>query len=131
MAETAHFTYNTAKVETVTVKGDGSTVLNVYYTRNAYTLTFRELNCNKWHTHKDSCYKVIKTITRKVSGGYPRSFPDKEMETTPFGGMCRMVVSLSSLERSWAVSTQCQERTLRLHLPGLIPVLCFGIMWRR
>ena len=35
-----HFTYNAAKSETVTVKGDGSTVLNVYYTRNTYTLTF-------------------------------------------------------------------------------------------
>ena len=38
--DTAHFTYNSAKAETVTVKGDGSTVLNVYYTRNTYTLTF-------------------------------------------------------------------------------------------
>lgn len=52
-----HFTYNAAKVETVTVKGDGSTVLNVYYTRNTYTLKFvdgteRVLSCGKEaHTH--------------------------------------------------------------------------------
>lgn len=39
-----HFTYNAAKAETVTVKGDGSTVLNVYYTRNKYTLTFKDGN---------------------------------------------------------------------------------------
>lgn len=58
-----HFTYNTDKVETVTVKGDGSTVLNVYYTRNTYTLTFKEggakvLSCGKVeHKHSDSCCK--------------------------------------------------------------------------
>lgn len=47
-----HFTYNTGRVETVTVAGDGSTVLNVYFTRNTYTLTFKEggtkvLSCGK------------------------------------------------------------------------------------
>ena len=60
--DNAHFTYNTKKVETVTVKGDGSTVLNVYYTRNTYTLTFKDgqktLTCTKTeHTHSDSCCK--------------------------------------------------------------------------
>ena len=57
-----HFTYNAAKAETVTVKGDGSTVLNVYYTRNTYTLTFEDgqktLTCTKTeHIHSDSCCK--------------------------------------------------------------------------
>ena len=58
-----HFTYNTDKVETVNVKGDGSTLLNVYYTRNTYTLTFKEggakvLSCGKVeHKHSDSCCK--------------------------------------------------------------------------
>ena len=57
-----HFTYNAAKAETVTVKGDGSTVLNVYFTRNTYTLTFKggqkTLTCTKTeHTHSDSCCK--------------------------------------------------------------------------
>lgn len=60
--DTKHFTYNAAKAETVTVKGDGSTVLNVYYTRNTYTLTFEggqiTLTCTKTeHTHSDSCCK--------------------------------------------------------------------------
>lgn len=58
-----HFTYNADKAETVNVKGDGSTVLNVYYTRNTYTLTFKEggakvLSCGKVeHKHSDSCCK--------------------------------------------------------------------------
>lgn len=60
-----HFTYNTGKVETVTVKGDGSTVLNVYYTRNAYTLTFKDGNikivCGKVehkHSHEQCCTRT-------------------------------------------------------------------------
>lgn len=51
-----HFTYNSAKAETLTVKGDDSTVLNVYFTRNTYTLTFtntqQTLTCKKTeHEH--------------------------------------------------------------------------------
>lgn len=57
-----HFTYNSAKAETVTVKGDGSSVLNVYYTRNKYTLTFKDgqqtLTCTKTeHKHSKACCK--------------------------------------------------------------------------
>lgn len=80
-----HFTYNEDKAETVTVKGDGSTVLNVYYTRNAYTLTFRELTCNDgswWHTHNDSCYKVIKTITAKYQADIHGNFPIRDGNDT-------------------------------------------------
>lgn len=51
-----HFTYNEDKIDNVTVKGDGSTILNVYFTRNTYTLTFKDgqktLTCGKEeHTH--------------------------------------------------------------------------------
>ena len=79
-----HFTYNTDKVETVTVKGDGSTVLNVYYTRNPYTLKFRDLDCDKWfmHTHNDNCYKVIKTITAKYDADIHSNFPIKDGDKT-------------------------------------------------
>lgn len=79
-----HFTYNADKVETVTVKGDGSTVLNVYYTRNPYTLKFRELDCDKWfmHTHNDNCYKVIKTITAKYDADIHSNFPIKDGDKT-------------------------------------------------
>lgn len=71
-----HFTYNAAKSETVTVKGDGSTVLNVYYTRNTYTLTFEggktEITCGKEeheHTH-DGWYLTFKG-TYYYGGCYP------------------------------------------------------------
>ena len=79
-----HFTYNTAKSETVTVKGDGSTVLNVYYTRNTYTLKFRVLDCDKWffHSHNDSCYKVIKSITAKYQADIHNNFPIKDGNDT-------------------------------------------------
>ena len=82
--DTKHFTYNAAKSETVTVKGDGSTVLNVYFTRNTYTLKFRVLDCDKWflHTHNDSCYKVIKTITAKYQADIHSNFPIKQGNNT-------------------------------------------------
>lgn len=79
-----HFTYNEDKAETVTVKGDGSTVLNVYFTRNTYTLKFRVLDCEKWfmHSHSDSCYKVIKTITAKYGADIHDNFPIKDGNDT-------------------------------------------------
>lgn len=58
-----HFTFNDQKIETVTIAGDGSTVLNVYFKRNEYTLTFKGagakvLSCGMVeHTHSDSCCK--------------------------------------------------------------------------
>ena len=84
--DTKHFTYNASKTENVTVKGDGSTILNVYFTRNTYTLKFRELDCDKWWlitpTHDDSCYKEIKTITAKYQADIHNNFPIKDGDET-------------------------------------------------
>ena len=75
--DSAHFTYNAAKAETVTVKGDGSSVLNVYFTRNTYTLTFTDgtesvLTCGQEeHTHtSDGSYWSISGIYY-YGGCYP------------------------------------------------------------
>lgn len=81
--DASHFTYNAAKAETVTVNGDGSTVVNVYFTRNTYTLKFRVLDCDKWwHSHNDSCYKVVKTITAKYQADIHGNFPIKDGSET-------------------------------------------------
>lgn len=81
--DTKHFTYNAAKSETVTVKGDGSTVLNVYYARNTYTLKFTAgtesvLSCGKEeHTHtytgtrKEGGFLGIGATTYYYGGCYP------------------------------------------------------------
>lgn len=47
-----------------TVAADGSSVVNVYYKRNTYTLTFKTLTCKRTilHTHDDDCYKLDKTF---------------------------------------------------------------------
>lgn len=83
-----HFTYNAAKAETVTVKGDGSTVLNVYYTRNTYTLKFVDgteevLSCGKEeHTHsytgkyKKGGFIRIGATTYYYGGCYPAGGKD-------------------------------------------------------
>lgn len=73
-----HFTYNLEKAETITVEGDGSAVLNVYYTRNKYTITFPGVQnpdgsytCGKVeHEHApDVCCDISKhTIVHRHTG---------------------------------------------------------------
>ena len=58
------FTYNNEKTDkNITIKGDNSTVVNVYYDRNVYTVTFPkgELTCGKVeheHSHEECCTKT-------------------------------------------------------------------------
>lgn len=50
--DTTHFMFNGNKIDTKTVKEDGSTVINVYYTRNTYTFKFYECsNTSGLHEH--------------------------------------------------------------------------------
>ena len=60
-----YFTYNDALTDKdVLVEGDGSTIVNVYYTRNRYTVTFKapgKCVIPVGHTHTDSCYALICT----------------------------------------------------------------------
>ncbi len=77
-----HFTYNADKTDKdIIVEGDGSTVVNVYYTRNKYTLTFSgvrdgDIICGKKeHTHTyDGSYTTGFWIFQKTyfyGGCYP------------------------------------------------------------
>ena len=75
-----HFTYNAAKAETVTVKGDGSTVLNVYYTRNTYTLTFMVREGG--FLGIGASWKTVKTITAKYGADIHSNFPIKDGDET-------------------------------------------------
>ena len=78
--DNTHFTYNATKAEEKTVNGDGSTVLNVYFTRNTYTLTFKDGNvkitCGKLehtHSHDQCCTKTtlhISCNSKKCPVGY-------------------------------------------------------------
>lgn len=59
----AYFTFNEQRTDkNVIVEGDGSTVVNVYYTRNYYKLTFKapaQCTIPVGHSHTDACYDVI------------------------------------------------------------------------
>lgn len=58
-SEKAYFTFNAPRSDSnVTVKGDGSTIVNVYYKRNQYTLSFYDTaKCGiDEHKHTDACY---------------------------------------------------------------------------
>lgn len=59
----AYFEINSEKTEkNVLVEGDGSTVVNVYYTRNYYTITFKAKGlCSipEGHRHTQECYDIV------------------------------------------------------------------------
>ena len=73
-----HFTYNSEKTESelenVTIAGDGSTVVNVYFSRNTYTLTFRERS--GWG------YTTVATITAKYNAYIANRFNQEPFNTT-------------------------------------------------
>ena len=58
-----YFTFNSEKSDKgVLVEGDGSSVVNVYYTRNYYSLTFKatgKCTIPEKHTHSDACYDMV------------------------------------------------------------------------
>jgi uncharacterized repeat protein (TIGR02543 family) len=58
-----NFTYcDSLTDKNVLVEGDGSTIVNVYYTRNRYTITFKaNAKCAipVGHTHTDDCYVAV------------------------------------------------------------------------
>lgn len=100
--DTKHFTYNTGKAETVTVAGDGSTVLNVYFTRNTYTMRLKDKQGNK--------YAAVTTIRAKyeqdISKYFPVKFDDypalynykKYWEYKDQGYVCNWLVSTNGIE---------------------------------
>ncbi|MBQ7364867.1 MAG: InlB B-repeat-containing protein [Clostridia bacterium] len=61
--DSEYFTFNPSRTDTdILVEGDGSTVVNVYYTRNRYTLTIKATGkcvIPTGHTHADACYTEI------------------------------------------------------------------------
>lgn len=85
-----HFTYDASKAETTTVKADGTSVLNVYYSRNLYTMTFNSVttgNCQlveHQHNHEQCCTKddfhlilpFSHCNTKKCPYGYEHSHED-------------------------------------------------------
>lgn len=68
--DASHFTYNAAKAETATINGDGSTVVNVYFTRNTYTLTFKDGKT------------TVKTINARYQQDIHGNFPIKDGSDT-------------------------------------------------
>ena len=79
--DTTHFIYNAEKAETVTVQGDGSTVLNVYFTRNVYTLTFQVYKSSGWL----GSWQTVHTITAKYDQEISGEFDKAPLNTTYSG----------------------------------------------
>lgn len=66
------FTYNNEKTDkNITIKGDGSTVVNVYYDRNVYTVKF--YSYSEWFTSSEE-YTALR-ITAKYGAKISKSWP--------------------------------------------------------
>ncbi len=71
LTDAKYFTYNSDKTKFVNgdgvlVEGDGSTIINVYYSRNTYDLLFYDSVTKCYvpeHVHSDSCYAYDCTST--------------------------------------------------------------------
>lgn len=67
-------------VEQQTIAGDGSTIVNVYYKRNVYTITFYLddviYTCGKQHWHNRNCPRITQlTITAKHGANISDQWP--------------------------------------------------------
>lgn len=82
-----HFTYNANKTESKTVSGDGSTVLNVYFTRNTYTLTFKTQS------------STVATITAKYNAYIANKFPISGYEGRAWKATSYYSYALQTLDR--------------------------------
>lgn len=80
--DTKHFTYLDGKTdENIEIKGDGSTVVKVYFSRNKYTMNFYSINCGKgwqvWHKHsRDCCNKDAGSITAKYNANIAQQYAE-------------------------------------------------------
>lgn len=83
-SDRAYFTFNNEKTDKdVVVNGDGSTIVNVYYKRNTYTITFRAtgLCVLEKHTHSASCLGCGYTEHEHTRACY--DFGKYDISTTP------------------------------------------------
>ena len=73
--------FKTARVDNKEIAGDGSTIVNVYYDREVYSVRFKSLDCDKLlHSvfgHEANCYKLdpSKTITEKYGATIGSRWP--------------------------------------------------------
>lgn len=76
VSDRQHFKFS--RSDSATIRADGSSVLNVYFSRNSYTLTFRE--------HKGGyftgSYKTVATITAKYNASIFAEFGRHPFNTT-------------------------------------------------
>ena len=78
---TQHFSYK--RQDNVTIAGDGSTILNVYYSRNTYTLTFQKNEGSFWNPD----WQTVATITAKydaeISGEFSKAPSSARRRSAP------------------------------------------------
>ena len=76
VSDSQHFKFS--RSDSATIRADGSSVLNVYFSRNSYTLTFREYRGGYF----TGSYKTVATITAKYNASIFAEFGKHPFNTT-------------------------------------------------
>ena len=76
VSDKQHFKFS--RSDSATIRADGSSVLNVYFSRNSYTLTFREYTGGYF----SGSYKTVATITAKYNASIFAEFGKPPFNTT-------------------------------------------------
>ena len=76
VSDRKHFKFS--RSDSATIRADGSSVLNVYFSRNIYTLTFREYRGGYF----TGSYKTVATITAKYNASIFAEFGKHPFNTT-------------------------------------------------
>lgn len=76
VSDKQHFKFS--RSDSATIRADGSSVLNVYFSRNSYTLTFREYTGGYF----SGSYKTVATITAKYNASIFAEFGKHPFNTT-------------------------------------------------
>ena len=76
VSDSQHFKFS--RSDSATIRADGSSVLNVYFSRNIYTLTFREYRGGYF----TGSYKTVATITAKYNASIFAEFGKHPFNTT-------------------------------------------------
>ena len=77
VSDKQHFKFSSS--DSATIRADGSSVLNVYFSRNSYTLTFREYT---WELFVGGRYQTVATIKAKYNASIFAEFGKAPFNTT-------------------------------------------------
>lgn len=110
-----YYTFNSEKTDkNILVEGDGSTVVNVYYTRNYYALTIKApglCTISEDHSHTELCYDVICDLGHTHTNDCSATLVCKVSEHTEHTSQCIICAKTEHVHGSEDCACNLDEHT--------------------